>query len=84
MTYDKWADDYLKSAKDTEKMIRRYRAKMGRCRDLSLRMEYARKLKAWEDMYEDCVCTAGILRRKADRLRQCGMQNMIVREDVMI
>ena len=77
MTYDEWADEYLKSAKSTELKIKECERKMKGCRNTRLLFVYSKKLDALCDMYDDCMYTAGVLRRRADSLRRRGLDKLI-------
>lgn len=77
MTYDEWADEYLKSAKSTELKIKECERKMKGCRNTRLLFVYRKKLDVLCDMYDDCMYTAGVLRRRADSLRRRGLDKLI-------
>ena len=68
MTYDEWADEYLKSAKATELKIKEYERKMKGCRNTRLLFVYRKKLDTLCDMYD---------RRRADSLRRRGLDKLI-------
>ncbi len=78
MTYDEWADEYLKSAKATKEKIQEYRKKMKNCRNARLLYVYHKRLSILYEMYDDCMYTADVLRRKADSLRKRGMLKLII------
>lgn len=78
MTYDEWADEYLKSARATKEKIVEYEEKKRKCRSPTLLFEYTRKLDILYGMYSDCMYTADKLRRKADSLRKRGLDKIIM------
>lgn len=78
MTYGQWADEYLKSADETHKKILELEEKRRHCRNAKLIYYYDKKLKNLYAMYGDCMYCARQLRRRADRLKEKGLQNMEV------
>lgn len=68
--YDKWADEYLESARLTQEKINEYREKRKRVRNTTLIMHYTRKISILQDMYSDCMQSADELRRKAIHYRE--------------
>lgn len=78
MTYDEWAEEYLKSAKVAMEQIEKYRLKMRSCKNTQLLYFYSKKIATLEGMYDDCMYTARILRLKAAKLRERGLQNLVV------
>ena len=78
MTYDEWADEYLKSAEVAMEQIEKYRLKMRSCKNTQLLYFYSGKLQKLEEMYAHCMYTARILRLKAAKLRERGLQNLVV------
>lgn len=78
MTYDQWADEYLKSADATYQKIQELEGKAKHCRNAKLIYYYDKKLKNLYAMYGDCLYCARQLRRRADRLKEMGLQNMEV------
>lgn len=69
--YDKWADEYLESARLTQEKINEYQEKRKKVRrNTTLIMHYTRKIRILQDMYSDCMQSADELRRKAIHYRE--------------
>ena len=78
MTYDEWADEYVRSAEKTLELIEKYRRKKRGCKNTQLLYFYSKKIATLEGMYDECMYTARILRLKAAKLRERGLQNLVV------
>ena len=70
MTYDEWADEYMKSAGRVMEQIEFYKRKKTGCKNTQLILFYGKKLFTLEGMYADCMYTAAVLRRKAAKDRE--------------
>lgn len=77
MTYDEWADEYVRSAEKTLELIEKYRRKKRSCKNTQLLYFYSGKLQKLEEMYADCMYSAAELRRKAARDRKRGIMREI-------
>lgn len=78
MNYDEWAEEYYETARLTEEKIQEYRKKMKNYRNARLLYVYHKRLSILYEMYDDCMYTADVLRRKADSLRKRGMLKLII------
>ena len=61
-----------------QEQIEKYRLKMRSCKNTQLLYFYSKKIATLEGMYDDCMYTARILRLKAAKLRERGLQNLVV------
>lgn len=78
MTYDKLADEYLKSAQATKDIMMEYEQKKRCCRNPERLKWYAHKISILQEMYADCMLTAAELRRKANKCREAGISLVVV------
>ena len=70
MTYDKWADEYVESARLTMCEIEKTIAKIKKTRNnTSLLCMLNKRLTTLYDMYYDCMYVADRLRVKASKCR---------------
>lgn len=70
MTYDEWADEYLKSAQATKETMMKYERRKRCCKDPEKLKWYTHKIGILQEMYADCMLNAAELRRKADKYRE--------------
>ncbi len=68
--YDRWANEYKKSADLTKEKIDELEAKRQNCKSVSLSDLYNRKLMTLYEMYGDCMLSYRELKRKAQRVRK--------------
>ena len=68
--YDRWAEEYKKSAELTKEKINELEQKRKRCRSNSMKVFYGRKLLTLYQMYGDCMISYRELKRKAEKTRR--------------
>lgn len=68
--YERWADEYKKSADLTKEKIDEFEKKAKQCKSVSLKDTYNRKLLTLYEMYGDCMLSYRELKRKAERVKE--------------
>ncbi len=67
MTYDKWADEYIESARLTMQEIEKTKERLKRIKDTTLLCMLDKRLRTLYDMHYDLMYAADELRLKASR-----------------